>query len=585
MIDLTENGHRALTTQYCLRDDKGNPYESPEMIYNRLADGLCGGDSRFRDRLHAVMTAHRFYPNTSCFFNLGNRINQLAVCLVLPVEDDLDNILDTARIMGLAQRAGFGTGIDLSPLRPEMDIINSTKAKSCGPLGFLKVYDAIGGIIKHGYWRGAYLAALKDSHPDVFKWIAAKEDEFAYPNFNTAVTLSDRFMDAAMHGNDWDLIFNGKVYKTINAADLLDGIARYIWLNGGLGVLFSAAMNRGNSCPHLYDIAVTNPCGEQPVGPWESCCLGYNNILAHTTADGIDWELLQETVTIGTRCLDNIITTNNFVPSVPQIKAAALLTRRIGNGPTGLADTFFKLGLPYGSKESVKLAGDIMEAILFFTMSESIKLARERGPFPAILGSNFGPYTMKWRVPRVGGFFDWEKIEWGIKRYGIRNAAFTSVAPSQLSVVMGLEGYGCEPLFSLSYRRQTENEQDYVFESAFFEDALVAAKLESSEVKEAMAHVKAIGSCQNAPHMSEEIKTLFRVSDEIPPEEHLDIQAALQKSASGGVSKTINAAENLTIAQVRGLIIEAWRKNIKGFTIYRRDSRSKAVCVNGICEV
>ncbi len=476
-IEFTENSKMILERRYLLKDEEGNIIETPEEMFDRVASVIASGEktdadkSKYTTYFYNLLSSKKFFPNSPTFRGAGTRLGQLAACFVLPLKDDLgkdpDGIFSVLRSAALIQQSGGGNGFPFSNLRPKGSLVRSSNGKSSGPLGFLRVFDtASGEIAQGGARRGANMAVMRVDHPDVRDFITCKAEEGTITNFNISIALTDDFMKAVEADTTYDLIDpnTGKVTESPRAREIFDLIVAHAYRNGEPGVLFIDTANRTNPVPHLYELQATNPCGEQWLGPYENCCLGSINLAKHVRSDGtIDWDILQESIELAVRFLDDVITVNKYVPAVPQIKEAALRSRRIGLGFMGLADAMYLAGIRYGSKAGMDFAGQIMEFIRYHAMRTSIELAKERGAFPAISGSIYDPTNLKWKAPKPLYPFehdfgrpalDWGEIEAGIKEHGIRNAAQTTIAPTgTISTVAGVEGYGCEPVFALAYKR------------------------------------------------------------------------------------------------------------------------------------
>jgi len=437
------------------------------------------------------------------------------------------------------------------------------------------------------------MAVLRVDHPDIREFITCKTDENHITNFNISVGITDAFMRAVEEDGDFDLINpqDGQVWETVRARELFDMIVRQAHHNGEPGVLFLDAANRDNPVPHLYELESTNPCGEQFLGPYENCCLGSINLAKHLTPeDGIDWERLRESIELSTRFLEDVVSANKYVPAVPQLKEAAHRVRRIGLGIMGLADMMYVLGVRYGSPEGQEFASQVMEFVRFHAMRTSIELARERGPFPAIKGSLYDPDDLKWSPPKPLVPYerdwgrpplDWGEIVDGIRRYGIRNGAQTTIAPTgTISTVAGCEGYGCEPVFALAYMRHVNDSGRQItlqYTSPLFERALRNSGLDDAQIERIVQKVNLVGSCQDIDEVPEAIRQVFVVSSDVTAEEHVRMQAALQAFTDNAISKTCNFPETATEKDVADAYLLGWRLGCKGLTVYVTGSREKVV--------
>ncbi|HFD40769.1 MAG TPA: adenosylcobalamin-dependent ribonucleoside-diphosphate reductase, partial [Anaerolineae bacterium] len=449
------------------------------------------------------------------------------------------------------------------------------------------------GLVTHNTRRGANMAVLRVDHPDILEFIRCKGEEGDITNFNISVGITDEFMRAVEADEEYDLINpqDGTVWKRLRAREVFDEIVRHAHRNGEPGVLFLDTANRSNPVPHLYELEATNPCGEQWLGDYENCCLGSVNLARHATPEGgVDWAKLRETVELATRFLDNVVDANKYVPAVPEIEAAARRARRIGLGIMGLGDLMFHGGIRYGSPEGEEFAAQVMEFVRFHAMRTSIELAKERGPFPAIGGSIYDPEDLKWRPPtpltpysRDFGRppLDWGEIVRGIKAYGIRNAAQTTVAPTgTIATVSGCEAYGCEPTFALSYVRHFKDgdrDVELTYTSPLFIQALERAGLDEETRQRIIEQVSVTGSCQGIAEVPEEIRHTFVVASDITAEEHVRMQAAIQAFVDNSISKTVTFPENATENDINRAYQLAWRLGCKGLTVYVTGSREKVV--------
>ncbi len=604
-IKLSPNSLEVLRRRYLRRGEDGQPIETPAQMFYRVAHHLGKAEAFFdgdveesTEIFYHMLTSLRFFPNSPTFTGAGTPLGQLAACFVLPIEDDMgkhpDGIFQTLRNAALIQQTGGGNGFSFSRLRPRGDRVMTSRGIATGPVGFLEAYDrAFDVIAQGGTRRGANMAVLNVEHPDIEEFISSKAEEGKLTNFNISVGITDAFMEAVANDEDFDLINprTGKVWKTVSASEIFDKIAQYAHRNGEPGLLFLDAANRTNPVPHLYKLEATNPCGEQWLGPYENCCLGSVNLAQHITDDGkIDWEKLAETVTNTTRFLDNVVEVNAYVPSVPQLKEAAHRVRRIGMGIMGLADIMYATGVRYGSPESIELAGQVMEFVRYQAMKTSIELAQKRGPFPAIKGSIYDPEDLKWSPPEPLQPYtldfgrpevDWDAIVAGIKTYGIRNGAQTTIAPTgTIGTVTGCEGYGCEPVFALAYTRyvkESEGDVALTYASPKFLKALEDEGIDEDLKNQIIEQVKHDGTCQSVDAIPEKIRHTFVVSMDISPEEHVLMQAALQRFVDNSISKTINFPPDATVDDVKKVYRMAWELGLKGLTVYVTGSRQEVV--------
>jgi ribonucleoside-diphosphate reductase alpha chain len=625
-VALTENSRQVLIRRFVRRGDDGSPSETVEEMFWRVAYHIAlseesyGGNVLNRAReFYLLLTSRKFFPNSPTFTGAGTLLGQLAACFVLPITDDMGKdpagIFQSLRDAALIQQTGGGNGFSFSRLRPKGSLVKSSAGQATGPVGFLRVYDhAFGEIAQGGTRRGANMGVLRVDHPDIEEFITCKTDENQIVNFNISVGITDAFMKAVKKNANWNLVFPDvtspnyrgfsgtpeqasakgiplQVYKTVQANDLFTRIINQSHHNGEPGLLFLDAANRSNPVPHLYPLEATNPCGEQWLGPYENCCLGSINLAEHCgTVGEVDWDALAKSVETATRFLDDVIDANAYVPAVPQLKEAALKARRIGLGIMGLADLMYHVGVRYGSSEGQEFGAQVMEFIRFHSMRTSVLLARERGAFPSIKGSIYDfedlrwkppeplkPYNQDWGRPKL----DWDEILKGLLKYGIRNAAQTTVAPTgTIATVAGCEGYGCEPVFALAYvRHVNDNGKDLqlTYASPMFEAALESAGIKSKIRKGIIEHVMQHGTCQDITDVPEKIRNVFVVAGDIPAEEHVYMQAALQAFVDNSLSKTINFTEDASLEDVANAYMLAWELGCKGITVYVTGSREKVV--------
>lgn len=625
-VELTENARQVFMRRYARRGSDGEPIETVEDTFWRVAyhvavaEETWGGDvMEAALQFYNLLATKRFFPNSPTFTGAGTPLGQLAACFVLPISDDMGKdragIFQTLRDAALIQQTGGGNGFSFSRLRPKGTLVKSSAGQATGPVGFLRVYDkAFGEIAQGGTRRGANMGILRVDHPDIEEFITCKTDENAITNFNISVGITDAFMRAVENDEMWNLRFMDvtsplyedfhgtleqaealgipiKVYKKVRARDLFDKIVRQAHHNGEPGVLFLDIANRTNPVPHLYQLEATNPCGEQWLGPYENCCLGSINLAQHFAPHHrVDWEKLKQSVVSATRFLDDVVEVNAYVPAVPQLKESAMRCRRIGLGIMGLADLMYYTGVRYGSSEGQEFAAQVMEFIRYHAMLASIELAKERGPFTAIKGSVYDPENLRWMPPKslVPYEHDWGRpeINWqqvldGIRQFGIRNAAQTTIAPTgTIATVAGCEGYGCEPVFALAYiRHVNDNGRDLQlhYVSPLFQQALVDAELDEKAREMIITKVIEQGTCQAIEEVPSHIHHVFVVSQDITAEEHVRMQAALQAFVDNSLSKTINFPASATAEDVATAYMLAWKLGCKGITVYITGSRQKVV--------
>ncbi len=615
---LNPNAAVIMVNRYSLRDDEGHPVESPAEILMRSARVVAEAENNYRssgttsievrEKFFDMLYEMRFVPNGRTMANAGTKYGQLANCFVLPIEDDLgkgtDSIFSVLRKAILTLQTGGGVGFSFGRIRPRDASISTTKGKATGAVSFIKVYDTAFWVIGQGGGRrSAAMAVLPVWHPDILDFVKCKSEEGTITNFNISVGITDEFMEAVKKDDDFTLRHpeNGEMYRMIPARELFGEIVKNAFKNGEPGVLFLDEANRSNPVPHLYKLEATNPCGEQFLGPYENCCLGSVNLREHVKkvkGDGfqVDWEKLAETVELSVRFLDNVVDANKYVTAVPEIEEAAHRVRRIGLSVMGLSDLMYLVSVRYGSAQGQELASQIMEFIRYHAMASSIELARVRGPFPGINGSIYDPQNVTWSIPKplvkhITNFsrplVDWKKLMTNLKKYGIRNGAQTTVAPTgSIATISGLEGYGCEPVFALSYTRHTregaEKEgkewREMQYESYLFEAAMKRAGMSKVERNKLFAAVRENGgSLKGLQGVPKDIAKVYVVSSDLPVEEHVRMQAVMQRWIDNSISKTINFPPTATPDEVAAAYQLGWELGLKGMTVYVEGSREQVV--------
>lgn len=622
-VFVSENAQTVFEKRYLRKGADGKPTEDARGAFWRvawnvaLAEEEFGGDTeRVARQFYNLMASFDFLPNSPTFTGAGTPLGQLSACFVLELKDEMGaekgGIFDTLRTAALIQKTGGGNGFAFSRLRPKGALIKSSMGQASGPVSFMRAYDACFDSVRQGSTRrGANMGVLRSDHPDIEEFIECKSTEGEIANFNISVGIQDALMEAVKNGGNWDLVFDGKVYKTIDARELFRGIIRNAHKNGEPGVIFLDTANRANAVPHLYELEASNPCAEQIMGPDESCTLGSVNLSRFVLQNekgeytGIDWDGLREAIRLATRFLDNVVSANKYVPAVPAIKEAALRTRRIGLGVMGFADLLYMLGIRYGSPLAQEVAAQIAEFVRYYAMRESIRLANERGAFPAFKGSIYDTArdeNEKWgieagigelfrkhcesktKLADVGGWRFWNGLQedqWvqtgrDIQLFGIRNACQTTVAPTgTLSTVSGVEGYGCEPVFALAYTRWLQDGETRVslqYVSPLFREALERLEPREEERQRIIETVSRTGTCKGTG-----FEDVFVVASDISTEEHVRMQASFQRFTSNAVSKTINLPNEATEQDVYDAYMLAWELGCKGITVYRAGSREKVV--------
>ena len=540
------------------------------------------------DTFYQIMVNRYFLPNSPTLMNAGAPLGQLSACFVIPVDDSIESIFDALKYAALIHKSGGGTGFSFSRLRPEGDIVRTTKGVASGPVSFMRIFDVATDVIKQGgKRRGANMGILRVDHPDILDFVYAKTKEGMLTNFNISVAVTDKFMEAVEEGRDINLINprTGQPQGKMNARYLFDMMVYNAWRTGDPGIIFIDRINKHNPTPHLGQIESTNPCGEQPLLPFESCNLGSVNLslMVKRNKDGgyeVDWKKLREVVRVAVHFLDNVIDANNY--PLPQVEERTLLTRKIGLGVMGWAELLFKLKIPYDSEEALNLARRVMEYINYYSKVESINLAKERGSFPAFEGSIYdGGYP---RFPFEADdeerhlTLNWDELREKIKKYGIRNATTTTIAPTgTISIIAGTSS-GIEPLFALAFFRRVLGGVSLFEINPVFEEVLRERGLYSEELIHEVARV---GSVQHIDKIPEDIKRIFVTALDIDVDWHVKMQAVFQEFTDNAVSKTINLRYESSPEDVREAFILAYRLKCKGITIYRYGSKGEQVLYVG----
>jgi len=562
-ISLTENSLRVLERRYLGKDKQGKVIETAEEMFHRVAGAVAQAELIYDSKadvehregeFYRMMANLEFLPNSPTLMNAGRELGQLSACFVLPVEDSMESIFDAVKYTALIHKSGGGTGFSFSLLRPESDRVGSTGGVASGPVSFIRAFDVATDVIKQGGMRrGANMGILRVDHPDIIKFITAKDDTDALTNFNLSVAITDEFMKAVKAGTDYDLVnpYNQETGPQ-NAREVFGRIVAMAWKTGDPGIVFIDGINRDNPTPRLGEIESTNPCGEQPLLPYESCNLGSINLdrmlkFSGGTAE-IDDDKLTETVWNAVRFLDNVIDVNKF--PLPQIEEMTKKTRKIGLGIMGFADMLIQLGIRYDSEEALKLAEEMMARISDQATEASRELAGERGVFPAFEGSVYD-------TPE------------GTR---VRNATRTTIAPTgTLSIIAGCSG-GIEPLFALSYVRNILDGARMVEVNPYFEQAARDENFYTPELMEQLATGAKVHDIGGVP---DRVKELFVTAHDISPEWHVRMQAAFQKSTHNAVSKTVNFSAEATVEDIAKVYTTAYEIGLKGITIYRDRSRDQ----------
>jgi len=565
-LKLSPNSLKVLKERYLRKDRDGNIIESPLEMFMRVAANIAQADLNYDSEADTKKIAHdftemmasqEFMPNTPTLMNAGNELQQLSACFVLPVQDSIEGIFESVKNQALIHKSGGGTGFSFSKLRPKNDMVISTKGVSSGPVSFMRVFDIATEVVKQGgKRRGANMGILRVDHPDVLDFISMKRDMNTMQNFNISVGLTEKFMKAVENDEMYDLInpHNNQAVHRLRARDVFNMIVSEAWRNGDPGIVFLDRMNipRTNPTPEIGDIESTNPCGEQPLLPYESCNLGSVNLVKMMNDGEVDWEHLRKIVHRAVHFLDNVIDMNKY--PLPQIENMTKSNRKIGLGIMGWADLLYKMKIPYNSEEAVKLGEKLMKFVSEEADKASIELAQVRGVFP------------NWK----GSVYDPESKHFAGESFRLRNATRTTIAPTGTISMISDCSSGIEPLFALAFYKHVMDGKDLVYINEIFEKELKQNDVYSDAL---MQKIMNQGTIQHIEEIPEEIRKVFVVSHDITPYWHLRMQAAFQKYTDNAVSKTVNFPNSATISEVEEAYMLAYKLGCKGVTIYRDGSR------------
>jgi ribonucleoside-diphosphate reductase alpha chain len=565
-LKLTVNAVSVLERRYLIKDATGRVIETPSQMFHRIAKAIASADTRYEtpermakheQEFYHLMSDLEFLPNSPTLMNAGTRLGQLAACYVLPVHDSIVGIFNTVRDMAVIHQTGGGTGFSFSRLRPRGDSVDSTGGIASGPISFMRVFDTATDVIKQGgRRRGANMALLRVDHPDIIEFITAKEKEDFLTNFNLSVAVTDTFMEAVKGGKDFELINprTKTATRKINARNLWALIVTSAWKTGDPGLIFIDEINRRNPTPHVGTMESTNPCGEQPLLPNESCNLGSINLAKFVEGQNMNWKKLGETVRESVHFLDNVIDVNKFPTA--EVEKVTKGNRKIGLGVMGFADALIRLRIPYNSNDALEFAEKIMKFIRDEGHKASIDMGDSRGSFPNFEGSI-----------------------WQEKGYAaMRNATVTTIAPTGTIGILAGVSSGIEPLFAIAFVRNVMEGTQLTEVNSEFERLASEGGFYSRDL---ITKIARTGSIREMAEVPDDVRRLFVTAFNISPEWHVRMQAAFQKYVDNAVSKTINFPNHATPDDIEKAYWLAYELKCKGITVYRYGSKSQQVLYIG----
>jgi ribonucleoside-diphosphate reductase alpha chain len=564
-MKFSENTMVVLEKRYLKKDTDGRVVETPEKLFKRVAKNIAKADllygasknevKKTEAEFSALMRNLEFIPNSPTLMNAGTELQQLSACFVLPIEDSINSIYESIKHTAIIHKSGGGTGFSFTKIRPKGSSVGSTGGVASGPVSFIRVFNASTEAIKQGgRRRGANMGILRVDHPDIKEFITAKARETELTNFNLSVAITDRFMEALKDDADYELVdvYSNEVSSRLPAREVMDIIVEMAWKTGEPGIIFIDRINKANPTPKLGDIESTNPCGEQPLLPWESCNLGSVNLSRFVKNGGVDYERLSKVTWSAVHFLDNVIDMNKY--PIKKIEEMTKGNRKIGLGVMGFADLLIMLGLPYDSEEALKIADDAMGFIFKETKKASMALAKKRGSFP-----NYSRSIYKKKGEKL------------------RNATLTTIAPTGSLSIIANSSSGIEPIFAVAYRRKISvgefNEVHPLFREMAEKEGFYSEKLIEKIVRK--------GSIQELKEIPDRVKALFRTAHDIDAEWHIKMQATFQKWVENAVSKTVNFQHSATKKDIRKAYDLAYELGCKGVTVYRDGSREEQVLAKG----
>ncbi len=564
-MKLTDNALKVLKKRYLAKDEDGHITETPEDMFDRVARTIAADEKKYKDaddtgkltkEFYDMMTNLDFLPNSPTLMNAGRPLGQLSACFVLPVGDSMEEIFDAIKYAAIIHKSGGGTGFSFSRLRPKGATVRTTGGVASGPVSFMKVFNSATEAVKQGGTRrGANMGILRVDHPDILEFIKCKQDNNDITNFNISVGITEKFINAVQKDEYYSLVdpHTKEIVKTLRAREVFDLIVDMAWNNGEPGIVFLDRINEKNPVPGIGEIESTNPCGEQPLLPYESCNLGSINLANMLKYDKneyiVDYKKLKKVVFSAVHFLDNVIDVNCY--PLPQIDEMTQANRKIGLGVMGFADMLYRMKVPYNSKQALKLADEIMAFIDKASKEASCELAKKRGVFP-----------------------NWNKSIFREKNLRVRNATTTTIAPTgTISIIAGVSS-GIEPAFALAFVRKVMDNEELLDVNPIFKDMAVKRGFYNDSL---MRRVSAAGTLKGLDDIPDDIKKVYVTALDTEPYWHISMQAAFQKHVDNAVSKTVNFPNKATKDDVRRVYLMAYDMGCKGVTIYRDGSRDTQV--------